>query len=102
MSEGRRGDTCLERAEELVSGPRRRDYRHPCHNFRAIGRKWASTLSIHLGREVEDLPYHVVGLMMVDLKTVREAGTRKPDNLDDAAGYLRCIEMCDQRAEGGA
>lgn len=97
----------LQEAQTVVYGTRQRDYGHPKVNLDIIGRKWAVTLYHWLNTtkvnelyvntdKFPDIPPHIVALMMIDLKTIRQVGTPKKDNLVDIAGYSALIEICNE------
>lgn len=71
-------------ARRIVSGDRPGQYGTAEDNFTRIGRKWGATLGL------PDIPPETVALMMVDVKTCREAWRPKRDNRVDAIGYLLC------------
>ena len=76
----------MEEAELLVNGERRSDYGPARQSFDNIAAMW----SVILGQPVTAKE---VALCMVALKLVRELGRAKRDNLVDACGYLRLIEI---------
>lgn len=78
--------TILEKAQEVVSGERREDYGDMKTSFNNIAAGWSVIAKT-------EITAHQVGLMMIWLKTVREANNHKLDNLIDCAGYARCIEV---------
>lgn len=60
------------------------------HGFRQVGRAWSAVLSQWFGFDVPDIPPHIVGLMMVALKTVRASTPiqkRDDDSYVDAHVY---------------
>ena len=58
-------------------------YGHPKDNWRRIGIKWQATLDL-----AEPIPPHLVGIMMMDVKTSRLVETPDDaDSLDDLDGY---------------
>lgn len=81
--------TVLEEAENLVNGPRRRDYDHPKHNFAAIARAWSDIVGY-------PITPRKTALMMIALKVIRDAHRPKRDNVVDVCGYARCIELLDE------
>lgn len=86
-------ETILEEAQRIVNGPRRETYQHPYDDHTALGRVWAGILSKHLRQDVPDLPAHVVSMMMVGVKVIREVGIHGRDNLVDVAGYAYCADI---------
>lgn len=85
--------TLLSEADEIAGQSRSRDYGHPFDNHRRIAQIWSVQLEQILKRPL--LPREVA-LMMVGLKLAREINTSKRDNLIDAAGYLKCVDMIDE------
>jgi hypothetical protein len=86
----------LQEADETAGETRSRDYGHPFENHRRIAAMWNIQLEKILKRPI--LPREVA-LMMVALKLAREINTPKRDNIVDAAGYLKCIDMIDRHLE---
>jgi hypothetical protein len=86
----------LEEAALVVSA-RRASYDSPGDNFDRIGRSWAALLSAHLGTRVDDLPPRLVALMMVSVKTCRDAYAPNHDNLVDIAGYADAADLASQQ-----
>lgn len=85
----------LEEALSLTAGSRQSSYAHPLGNFQAIAEFWGTWLWRRHGVQV-NLDHRDVAWMMAMLKAAREAGRPQRDNMVDAAGYLRCLEMCDE------
>ena len=83
----------LTEADEIAGESRSRDYGHPYENHRRIAAIWSVQLEQILRRPI--LPREVA-LMMVGLKLAREINSPKRDNLVDAAGYIKCIDMIDE------
>jgi hypothetical protein len=82
-----------ETARRLVYGDRNKDYGPPRNDFSTIGRKWGATLSAHLRIDFPDIPPELVAVMMVDLKTSRQAAS--PHHFDsrvDVIGYELCLD----------
>src|ERR1022692_2144982 len=82
-----------ETARRLVYGDRNKDYGPPRNDFTTIGRKWGATLSAHLETDFPDIPPEIVAVMMVDLKTSRQAAS--PGHFDsrvDVIGYELCLD----------
>jgi hypothetical protein len=88
-----RQETILEEAGRIVDGPRRDTYGHPFDDHTAVGLAWTGILSKHLGIPITILPAHVVSMMMVAVKVVREVGVHDRDNLVDIAGYGYCADI---------
>jgi hypothetical protein len=82
-------------ARRIVSGIRNKQYDEPEDNFRRIGQKWGASLD-HWEKGTP-VPPETVALMMVDLKTVREAHKHQRDNLTDAIGYILCLDRINER-----
>lgn len=87
-------ETVLEEAERIVGGDRNDAYGHPAVDFACIAAMWNAYLIKRFG--CGDLTSRDVAMLMIMLKTAREA--RKPgrDNLVDIAGYARCAERLDE------
>lgn len=83
----------LMQANAIAGQDRSRDYGHPYENHRRIAEVW----NMQIGKKLHaPITPREVALMMVGLKLAREANTPKYDNLVDAAGYIKCVEMIDQ------
>jgi hypothetical protein len=92
-------ESVLEEAERLVGGDRQSAYGHPIEDFTRTGILWGGLLP---AREAgEPVPPALVGMMMVALKLSRECNRPKRDNLTDAAGYVRTVEMVREREREG-
>jgi hypothetical protein len=89
----------LDEAKEIVDGARQANYGPPEDNFSAIGRKWAVTLDIIGWRPGDPIPPRIVALMMIDLKTCRDAFQPKRDNAVDIAGYVYCASKFTQNKD---
>lgn len=96
-------ETILQEAQRLVGGDRGADYGHPLDDYTKTGTLWG--VMLHKWAKVaaaSDLPTPVPAdlccLMMVGVKISRHLNKRKRDNLVDAAGYLRCVEMCEDES----
>jgi len=87
-SEG--ASACYE-AVDLVNGARQESYGTPEACMRQIGRGWGAILG---GADLEPT---TVTLMMIWLKTVREANKHGRDNLVDIAGYVEIADMANAR-----
>lgn len=84
-------NTILDEAKTIVEGARQKGYGPPEDNFTYIGKKWGVTLEILKDWKPGDpVPPRIVALMMIDLKTCRDAFQPKRDNLTDIAGYALC------------
>ncbi len=78
-------------ARKLVYGDRNESYGPPAHDFECTGRKWAATLSAHLGKHFDDIPPEIVSVMMMDLKTSRlGSNPTHYDSRVDVIGYALC------------
>lgn len=55
--------------------------------FTKLGQKWAATLGLP-----EAIDPHLVGVMMIDLKTVRLSRGYHADSLIDVVGYAECVQ----------
>ena len=84
-----RMSTHADKAAELVLGSRNADYGNPHPDFAGIALMWSGLLNTKLNAQITAVE---VGLMMTALKLRRQAHKPKADNLDDAHGYLLCIE----------
>lgn len=89
----------LQEADKVAGQDRSRDYGHPYHNHRRIAEIWSVQLERILSRPIEP---REVALMMIGLKLAREINTPKRDNLLDAAGYVKCVDMIDEFTAGRA
>jgi hypothetical protein len=91
----RQRESVVEEAQRVAGGSKERasDYGPPEFHHMQSGRVWASLLSQHYKIHLADIPPHVVQMMMVAEKTVRECNKRKRDNLVDAVGYVICAEQ---------
>ncbi|TAL05244.1 MAG: hypothetical protein EPO00_13320 [Chloroflexota bacterium] len=94
-----RDETILEEAQRIVNGPRRETYQHPYDDHTAVGLAWAGILSKHLRMPVPPIPAHIVSMMMVSVKVMREAGVHQRDNLTDIAGYAYCADIEHEEGE---
>ena len=79
----------LEEAIDITSGARREAYGHPRESFERIAKMWSAYMSHEIGPRD-------VAMMMVLLKTCREANSAKRDSLVDIAGYARTAELLDE------
>ncbi len=80
--------TILEKAAEIVSGDRQKQYGHVKDNFEMIARLWAAYLDIEV--YADDVAH-----LMILLKIARAQGKRDfhEDSYVDIAGYSRCVEI---------
>ena len=78
--------TILDEATVLTSGPRQEDYGHPIHDHTRTAKMWSAILGTEVTAEQ-------VCLCMVALKLSRQCNKPKRDNIVDACGYLRNVEM---------
>lgn len=88
--------TILDEARSIVDGARQADYGPPEDNFKGIGIKWSVTLSAANWKPGDPIPSRIVALMMIDLKTVRDAFQPKRDNLVDTCGYAYAASLIDE------
>ncbi len=81
--------TILDKAAEIVSGERQKQYGHVKDNFELIARLWGGYL------EKSDLNASDVAHMMILLKVARASahGNYHEDSCVDIAGYARCLEI---------
>lgn len=90
----------LDTAKELVGGERTEQYGPPLDDFRCVAALWSAWLSRKHRKEVKIDPLDVP-ILMVLLKTSRQANAWKDDNLVDIAGYAECAAMAKEHADGG-
>lgn len=84
-------ETICEEADYLVSEDRGSCYGHPLFDFTRTGRIWGAIL------DIPDVPPELVGLCMIGVKLSRETHLHKRDNLVDAAGYAKTVDMIMKR-----
>lgn len=91
MSESDR--KAIELVNEMIS-ERGKDYGDPYQGGAALGKIWAGILSDYLQTQIDDLPPHIVYLMMSGVKLSRAARpfTIKQDNYVDGIAYLHLAE----------
>lgn len=80
----------LSKVKKIVRD-RTRQYGGASDEFPKLGMKWAATLALP-----EAIPAHVVGIMMLDLKTTRLAQGYHEDSLIDVIGYSLCVESVEK------
>lgn len=84
----------LSEADVLVSGDRRGTYGHPLQNFSTIAEIATPMLRVRgtlgLGQK---LTAQDIALIMIAVKLGRESFKPKRDNLVDAAGYIKCLDL---------
>lgn len=83
----------LREADAVAGQDRSRDYGHPYDNHRRIAEIWSVQLGPILKRPITP---REVALCMIGLKLAREVNSPKRDNLVDAAGYIKCVDMIDE------
>lgn len=88
----------LQEADAIAGQDRSRDYGHPYENHRRIADIWSVLLEKKLTAPIEP---REVALLMIGLKLAREVNTPKRDNMVDAAGYIKCVDMIDQAQREG-
>ena len=76
----------LREAEDTINGPRQVSYGDPIPHLTRIGKVWGVLLGMDY-----PIPPAKVALMMVGLKTVREAHRHSRDDLVDIAGYTALV-----------
>ena len=84
----------LQEADKLTSGDRNIDYGHPLDDFTKVVEM---AKSLGLVQESYTVRNHCIYMVLVKLS--RELNKPKRDNVVDAAGYLRTLEMCDEEIE---
>jgi hypothetical protein len=77
----------LEEAKSIVKS-RSAEYGGARAEFTKLGQKWAATLGLP-----ESIDPHLVGVMMIDLKTVRLSRGYHADSLIDVVGYSNCVQQ---------
>lgn len=94
-SEQARGNqSILAEADQIAGESRSRDYGHPYDNHKRIADIWNVQIAHRLSSPIRP---REVALLMIGLKLAREVNSQKRDNLIDAAGYVKCVDMIDQR-----
>lgn len=96
-------ETILQESQRLVGGDRGADYGHPLDDYNKTGMIWGALLHKWAKEAAKSsaplpVPADLACLMMVGVKLSRHVNRRKRDNLVDAAGYLRCVEMCEDES----
>ena len=88
----------LDKAKEIVSGEREKQYGSPENNFETISIFWNNYLNSKDSNTVSITSLDVA-MMMALLKVARVAsGTVKQDSLVDIAGYAACAgELADEK-----
>ncbi len=84
-------ESILAEADRIVATDRQSDYGHPIDDFTRTGRMWGAILGI------DDVPPEKVGLCMAALKISREVNKPKRDNRVDAAGYIKTVELIQEK-----
>jgi hypothetical protein len=79
----------LDKAKEITSGERRRDYDSATPNHKRIAILWNAYDQIKAVPGSPDSPLDVV-FKMILLKIARAVKTPSADSLVDIAGYARC------------
>lgn len=91
---------CLHIADRITSTDRNTDYGHPLDDYECTAALWTAILR-HAGVLAKDkaITAELAIQCMIQVKLSREAFRHKDDNLIDAAGYGRCLEMVRQERE---
>lgn len=92
--------TILEEAQDLVYGPREKQYSPPQRDYAKTAMIWTGLLLEKL-RPGEVITAREAVLMMVGMKLSREVFRHHRDNLVDGAGYLACAERIVEAEEEG-
>ena len=90
-------ESILAEADRIAGHSRSRDYGHPHPNHKRIATLWNAMFACW-GEKPAFTPGRVAQLMIL-LKLARHANARKRDNLVDAAGYLKCLDMIEDAEE---
>lgn len=77
----------LDRAKDLVCGPRAFHYGDPRERYAQIAKMWEGYLQLPQG----SLDARDAVQMLICMKQVRDRHHRKPDNPDDQAGYAQLL-----------
>lgn len=86
----------LAEADAIAGEDRSRDYGHPFENHRRIADIWNVQLEKKLAAKIEPRD---VALMMIGLKLARIVNSpNHRDSMVDIAGYLKCLDMIDERS----
>lgn len=87
----------LEEANAIAGEDRSRDYGHPYDNHARIAAMWNVQAESLLKPGAKFTP-EMVALMMVGLKLARLVNSPSHrDSLVDAAGYIKCCDMIQER-----
>ena len=85
-------------------------YNHPdlgpdniLENFTNIGRAWGAILASYYGKQLPNVPPHLVSHMMVALKTIRATvpSAYQQDDYDDGEVYLKYASRMDPKNPNG-
>lgn len=82
----------LEEALELTKGDRNESYGPPYEDFERIAAIWTAL------KPGTQFNARDVARFMIGLKIARDVHRTKRDNAVDAAGYARCLDLCNQAA----
>lgn len=80
-----KAQSALERASELINGPRQQSYGHPAENFARIAERMKQILGVDVA------PWQVAQIM-VEVKLARLANGWHDDSIDDAISYLALMK----------
>lgn len=92
MGEEGKKETVCQEADRLVTDDRQGYYGHPWDNFLLTAQIVTPMLRKKL-KDGVDLDPEDVAFFMIGLKLAREINRHKRDNLVDAIGYLKCLDM---------
>lgn len=85
-------ESILDKAKQITSGERQKNYGHPKENFKRIAEMW----NVYLDNRTNcwsSISVEDVAWMMVLLKIARDQNKPTYDNLLDSIGYVRTLAM---------
>lgn len=94
LAKKRSSESVLDVALRVAGHSRSRDYGHPLENHERIASLWNAFIS---GKSEKFLSAEDVAYMMILMKIARQQNTHKDDNLIDIGGYVRCIELMNEK-----